>query len=87
MNAFLKCDEEDCDHVETVDAISQELVGKVCPKCGADLLTQMDLDHFNIVKAISDKLTKMSPPEDQEDLTEVMISVHNGKVTIDEDAE
>ena len=39
MSNFLQCDEEDCDHVETVEALTSGLVGKLCPKCGANLLT------------------------------------------------
>lgn len=42
MPEFLKCDADDCDHMETVEAISADLIDKPCPKCGANLLTEAD---------------------------------------------
>lgn len=46
MPEFLKCDAPGCDHVEDVEAISRDLIGKPCPKCGADLLTAADCEAW-----------------------------------------
>lgn len=46
MPEFLKCDAPGCDHVEDVEAISRDLIGKACPKCGADLLTEADCEAW-----------------------------------------
>ncbi len=37
---FLKCDAKNCTHVETVEVIGKEHIGKPCPECGASLLTE-----------------------------------------------
>ncbi|MHA6731766.1 hypothetical protein [Devosia sp. A369] len=44
---FLKCDAAGCDHSENVAAITAEMVGKPCPTCGANLLTQGDWDFYS----------------------------------------
>lgn len=49
MSEFLKCDAADCDHMEVVETITADMVGKPCPKCGANLLTQNDWDHYEAV--------------------------------------
>lgn len=45
-SAFLKCDALGCDHVGEVPAITRELIGTPCPKCGANLLTEADADQW-----------------------------------------
>lgn len=42
MNSFLKCDAPGCDHLETHGSLCESMVGKPCPKCGANLLTADD---------------------------------------------
>ena len=49
MAEFLKCDALGCDHVEQVEAITADMVGKLCPKCGASLLTQGDWEVWSAV--------------------------------------
>lgn len=44
MGYFLKCDAEGCSHIEDVEGLTQEMVGRPCPKCGESLLTQEDFD-------------------------------------------
>lgn len=49
---FLKCDTKGCLHVELVDQISANHIGKECPVCGSNLLTREDFDDFtSIIKA------------------------------------
>lgn len=40
--ARLKCDAPSCDYEDTEARLTVELVGKPCPKCGANLLTEED---------------------------------------------
>ena len=40
----LKCDAAGCGHMEPVAKIEKSLVGKPCPKCGANLLTEKDYE-------------------------------------------
>lgn len=46
MADFLKCDADGCDHREVVGLITADMVGRSCPKCGANLLTQGDYDIY-----------------------------------------
>lgn len=40
---YLKCDAVGCDHVEFHEGhITLGMIGKECPKCGANLLTEED---------------------------------------------
>lgn len=49
MAEFLKCDAPGCHHVEDVETITAEMIGKPCPLCGASLLTQADWDMWKAV--------------------------------------
>lgn len=57
---FLKCDAPGCLHQEPCDAITEQLIGKPCPKCGADLLTREDFDamqtHLEYINVLNDAL-------------------------------
>lgn len=43
---FLKCDKKGCVHVEFHDDITSALIGKPCPHCGSNLLTQEDYENM-----------------------------------------
>ena len=87
MSEYLTCDVPGCDHTETVPVITEELVGKPCPKCGADLLTQPDYDHW--VRAVRPGIAAMvdlgivaigsphSPPEQR-----IRVNYHDGELRI-----
>lgn len=47
---FLKCDTPTCDHFEMAPIIIEN-IGKACPKCGANLLTQEDFITFAGMRA------------------------------------
>jgi metal-dependent amidase/aminoacylase/carboxypeptidase family protein len=49
MSEFLKCDATGCDHIEDVAEIVAEMIGKQCPKCGANLLTSEDFEFYSTV--------------------------------------
>lgn len=87
MSEFLKCDAEGCDHIENVDAITSEMVGKPCPICGANLLTQEDwMFYRDVLRPSMDMMTKLglSRPaalDDPDHLT-MRVSGHQGELHI-----
>lgn len=44
MGNVLKCDADGCGHLERVEAIVEEDIGRPCSKCGANLLTREDFE-------------------------------------------
>jgi hypothetical protein len=46
----LICDAAGCGHVELVEAITSDLIGRSCPKCGADLLTAEDFKNAKTIE-------------------------------------
>ena len=42
---YLKCDADGCSHVEEIERLERELIGKECPSCGANMLTEEDFQH------------------------------------------
>ena len=88
MQLFLKCDAENCDHVEYVDDITEDMIGKECPKCGENLLTEEDyafLLPLEKVKNILQELRIISP-DDSSDGIGITIGCHKGKVTASYDS-
>lgn len=91
MLNYLKCDEPGCDHREFIGDLTRDLIGKPCPKCGANLLTKSDyklgrrvgfmlkvMRFFGMVKEAN---PDGSIPAGYES---VDINPHNNKVTIKE---
>lgn len=58
MSEFLKCDTPGCDYREEVPEITETMIGKPCPKCGANLLTRADWDIYVKMKCLFDILEK-----------------------------
>lgn len=79
---YLKCDASGCDHVENVDCISQNLVGKACPKCGANLLTQDDYDHYVQLRGLLSLLKTRAPEKVDGQQVNLSVNVHNGQFKI-----
>jgi len=85
--AFLKCDAESCDHIETVPAISREFIGMPCPKCGANLLTDKDCEDWlaaiqpgiDVMKAVG--LFVDGTPEGQP-VNRVRVHLHDCTMTV-----
>lgn len=87
MSEFLKCDAEGCDHREDVEHITDELVGKPCPKCGANLLTQDDWDFYSTVMrpgmdlmeslGLPVRATAETPPDQK-----AQFNYHDGEIRI-----
>lgn len=83
MREVLKCDAEGCDHIEPVEAVTSDLVGKPCPKCGASLLTQEDWDAWAPIRDLLLELEKAADGvADTEDQIDVSIGYHDGEASI-----
>jgi len=86
VDAFLKCDAEGCDHRETVGGLSADLIGKPCPKCGANLLTEEDFRSSQSMVAAVEFMKALGlvkdPSEATGNETVVTWGHHNGTTTI-----
>lgn len=81
----LKCDAENCDFSEEVADISAKLIGKPCPKCGTNLLTEVDYKATVALKAAVDLLNTFVGPVSNTYSPEpalVLINPHQNKITI-----
>lgn len=85
---YLKCDAEGCDHREEVETITESDIGRPCPKCGANLLTEEDFRAFAPLNAIMLAFKKLGltvePGESSEGAVMIDIHHHNGITTIKE---
>ena len=87
MSQFLKCDAPNCDHHEDVPEITAEMVGKECPKCGANLLTETDWNMYStVMKPAMDMMEALgiSRPFVEGDPEHLKLRVHghNGNLTM-----
>lgn len=87
---YLKCDAVGCDHVEFHEGhITLGMIGKECPKCGANLLTEEDyyagleleqylelLDSLGLVKLLGVN------EEIPDGYSRVGINPHKGKINV-----
>lgn len=87
MAEFLKCDAAGCDHVEDVAAITEDMIDRPCPKCGASLLTRDDWDMWvsvfqPAIRAMKDEglLQPWDPSTPRENMFKV--NYHDGQVMV-----
>ncbi len=73
---FLKCDAVNCDHVETHDQLTVDMVNKPCPKCGANLLNDRDWADFLAFSALINGAADSATEADDKAL--VSFGMHNG---------
>lgn len=79
----LKCDAVGCDHVEEIEALTEDLIGKPCPKCGADLLTREDYTQGAALEAMMNALLKGIPAvKPGPGIVQVNVGVHDGEFTM-----
>jgi hypothetical protein len=71
----LKCDATGCGYVEPVQEISTGHIGKLCPKCGANLLTVEDFEAAKMIETLVAEINKNIWPV-------VSINAHNGSIAI-----
>ncbi|MEH7827631.1 hypothetical protein [Gemmobacter denitrificans] len=83
MQAFLKCDADGCDHREDVPEITADMIGKPCPKCGANLLTEADYREGMRMKHFLEALEKLGiAGSTKPDAVPVSINPHAGEINI-----
>lgn len=80
----LICDAAACDHREDVEALTEDLIGKACPKCGADLLTREDFEAGKRMQAMIDLLKAAGIAKDasEEGGTLMTVNPHAGGLNI-----
>lgn len=81
IDTFLKCDAEGCDHQERAQ-ISREHIGRPCPKCGANLLTEEDYLMGASLQAASDFFEREMPIPEGADTGVVSVNPHGNTITI-----
>lgn len=85
MSEFLKCDADGCSHVENVDAITADMIGRPCPVCGASLLTAEDFAFYDAhVRPAMDLAHKLglSEPAQPGEPGAVAVNFHDGELRI-----
>lgn len=85
--AFLKCDAADCGHVENVPAVSRDLIGMPCPKCGANLLTEKDCeDWLAMIQPGIDLMRSLGllvdQPNDRQNLRSFGVHLHDENLSV-----
>lgn len=71
----LKCDNPSCDYEDMTVPLSDysKSIGKACPKCGENLLTQQDYDEtMNLVQAV--EIINLYSPEDLDKIAQNLSS-------------
>ncbi|SEN50379.1 hypothetical protein SAMN04489859_100885 [Paracoccus alcaliphilus] len=86
MKMSLMCDASGCDHIEYVDGITSDLIGKPCPKCGENLLTDEDYKESMPIFAAWKIILAMgiisSPDDPRSEGTLVEVRHHDGETTV-----
>jgi len=78
---YLKCDTPSCDYLEMTPIVVED-IGKPCPKCGANLLTQDDFIDYRKMKAGIDAVNEVvlaANPKAPMPMT--LMATHNGQVS------
>lgn len=79
----MKCDAEGCDHVEKVSRVTRDLIGKPCPKCGANLLTEADYRSATALLDLAASINEaVGPIEPSGNAPRVSINPHDGALNI-----
>ena len=80
----LICDEANCDHAEPIDDLTEDLIGKECPKCGANLLTREDYEAGMKIFAVKRLMEAAGLLSTDPDATGIVVHVnpHAGAVNM-----
>ena len=80
----LKCDADDCDHVEVVGVITAEMVDMPCPQCGSNLLTSEDWMNWQGLRAIFTAVENVMPEGDSDEpKVAIRVGLHGKKTSIE----
>lgn len=80
----LQCDAPACDHVEELAEITADLIGKPCPRCGANLLTEEDFIAGRAMLATLEAVAEVLPTSKSKNPEYVRMSInpHAGEVNV-----
>lgn len=77
----LKCDTPGCGHVEELSQpLDDTMIGRLCPRCDANLLSAEDYALAKTATALLDAMPRPTP-EMTVKVSEITIKVKNGDVT------
>lgn len=87
MSEVLKCDAENCGHVEQVGKITADMVGMPCPVCGSNLLTEEDWVAWQPISELLDVVNRLggSGVAGVGDKMSLRVGLHGPKTTIEFD--
>lgn len=75
----LKCDAAGCGYAEPHKAMTADLIGKPCPKCGANLLTEKDYLDAKFVERAAELMNELiGPIEPSGNVVPVSVNPHAG---------
>tara|TARA_R110000744_G_scaffold361442_1_gene469201 strand:- start:7 stop:276 length:270 start_codon:yes stop_codon:yes gene_type:complete len=84
IDEHLKCDADDCSHVQVVGEITAEMVDMPCPKCGSNLLTPGDWESWQGMRALFDAVKSVIPEGDDDGPKVAMrVGLHGKKTSIE----
>lgn len=83
---FLKCDNPHCIYEENIDSIDESMIGKPCPNCGQNLLTEEDYKYGKILEKTIGFLKSLGLVSEHqgEGFVSVSLNPHKGKLNISE---
>lgn len=85
----LVCDESDCDYTGPLgEALTSSVIGKPCPDCGSNLMTERDFDSarklFKLFDTVNKWLGWMGTETPTGNYKNISIHHHHGKTEIKE---
>ena len=72
---YLQCDAEGCGHIESIDSLTREMIGKPCPLCGADMLTEDDYQAGLKIEGMMDLMVSLGLATSEENATKDHVKV------------
>jgi hypothetical protein len=78
----IKCDAEECDYIDESITVEDypNWLNKPCPECGANLLTQDDLNFVELMFGVANLVNEMYPEVSEEERVEMPIHLDGSGV-------
>lgn len=83
MEETLRCDAEGCDHIEVVGTITADMIGRPCPKCGANLLTESDWEAWKPYAEMMRVVSQIVPEKSDDPKVKLSAGLHGKKIQIE----
>ncbi len=81
----LKCDAPGCDFRDDAAIPHESLIGKPCPKCGANLLTEADMANVRLIQFVAHSINAaVGPVADDAEMGHIRFNMDGtGKLATD----